>query len=185
MTISLAVALGGAVIRLACYAGAGGNFFSLAFGQALIGLANVRMLVEAFTHASNLSRQWAKSMLASSLPGGYLLAQLTYQIIFTREDAYIDKIPTALWKIETYMGVQAFLILPIFIAHLCLKRKWSYSLETDNETFREFLAVILKRKRSLIILTFAIGLYLQAFYLQVLKWPHLTNQFNFTQVIPN
>lgn len=32
------------------------------------------------------------------------------------------------------------------------------------------------------MLTFAIGLYLQAFYLQVLKWPHLTNQFNFTQV---
>jgi hypothetical protein len=32
------------------------------------------------------------------------------------------------------------------------------------------------------MLTFAIGLYLQAFYQQVLKWPHLTNQFNFTQV---
>jgi len=40
----------------------------------LVGLANVRMLVEAFTHASNLNRQWAKSMLASTLPGGYLLA---------------------------------------------------------------------------------------------------------------
>jgi hypothetical protein len=78
------------------------------------------------------------------------------------------------------MGVQAFLILAIMIAHLCLKRRWSYRLETDNETFKEFLAVIFKRKRSLIMLTFAIGLYLQAFYLQVLKWPHFTNQFNFT-----
>jgi hypothetical protein len=35
------------------------------------------------------------------------------------------------------------------------------------------------------MLALAIGLYLQAFYLQVLKWPHLTNQFNFTQVIIN
>jgi hypothetical protein len=74
MSITLAVALGGALIRLACYAGAGGNFFSMALGQVLIGLANARMLVESFTHASNLNRQWAKSMLASSLPGGYLLA---------------------------------------------------------------------------------------------------------------
>jgi hypothetical protein len=83
------------------------------------------------------------------------------------------------------MGVQTFLILVILIAHLCLKNRWSYSLETDNESFREFLAVILKRKKSLIMLALAIGLYLQAFYLQVLKWPHLTNQFNFTPVIIN
>ena len=74
MTITLAVALAGALIRLACHAGPGGNFISLALGQVLVGLANVRMLVEAFTHASNLNRQWAKSMLASTLPGGYLLA---------------------------------------------------------------------------------------------------------------
>ena len=56
MTITLAVALAGALIRLASYAGIGGNFFSLAIGQMIIGLANVRMLLEAFTHASNLNR---------------------------------------------------------------------------------------------------------------------------------
>lgn len=56
MTITLAVALAGALIRLACYAGIGGNFFSLALGQMIIGLANVRMMLEAFTHASNLNR---------------------------------------------------------------------------------------------------------------------------------
>ena len=83
------------------------------------------------------------------------------------------------------MAVQAFLILVILVAHLCLKNRWNYSLESENESFREFLAVIIKRKKSLIMLTFATGLYLQAFYLQVLKWPHLTNQFNFTQVIIN
>jgi hypothetical protein len=83
------------------------------------------------------------------------------------------------------MGVQAFLILVIFVAHLCLKNRWNYSLESEKESFKEFLVVIIKRKRSLIMLAFAIGLYLQAFYLQVLKWPHLTNQFNFTQVIIN
>ena len=74
MTITLAIALIGSLIRLVALAGKDGNYFSLGLGHVLIGLANVRMLFEAFTHASNLNRYWSKLMCASTIPGGYLIA---------------------------------------------------------------------------------------------------------------
>ena len=105
MTITLTVALVGSLIRLASYVGSEGNYFSLGLGHLIIGLANIRLLLDAFTHASNLNRNWTKLMVTSSIPGGYLLAQLAYQIIFTRKDAYIDHAQIGLKKIEIYMGV--------------------------------------------------------------------------------
>jgi len=74
MVFTLAFALIGSIIRLAAFAEINGNYFSISFGHALIGIANILSLLDAYTHESNLDSNWTKLMIASGLPGGYLLS---------------------------------------------------------------------------------------------------------------
>ena len=72
MIYAIGLAFIGSLIRLVAVAGKNGNYISIGVGQVLIGLANIRFLLELLTEASNLKKEWTKIMVASSIPGGYI-----------------------------------------------------------------------------------------------------------------
>lgn len=132
-------------------------------------------------------------MIVSSIPFGFLLSELLSKIVLTRRDSYFQNSVNTQIKIEILLAVQSFMMLVCGITGFVVRATTpgavkeeikEKSAESPHIKILEGLKVIFKEEKKALIIIASIAFYIGAYYLQLLKWPHIANQFHFTQVMP-
>jgi len=179
---SLALGFVGSIVRLAAYQGA--TFETFAAGHVIIGIATIIFMIQVALNENTLQL----TTVMSTLPAGYLLSQLLTQIIFTKESSYLTHADESVWKLEIYMAVQSVLILASLVyAFIHSKNENIYVtnvivLAETTPSFKTGLTTVFKTNKNVLFIILSFGLFYSSFVLQLQKWVHISNQFNFTPV---
>jgi cyanate permease len=90
------------------------------------------------------------------------------------------------WKLEIYMGVQSILILVSLVYAFILSKQdqvEKYVVEvTQLSSFKNGFIAVFKTNKNLMFIIIGFALVYCSFFLQLQKWVHISNQFNFTPV---
>eukprot|EP00347_Sterkiella_histriomuscorum_P020788 403336457 len=192
----------GSLLRIISVAGGEyGTFWLLALGQAFIGLSIVSILLiqlqrlhQPSSSQTNIMNIFNVNLIVLSQFGGIFLSQFLYQAIFVKSDSFFYKSASAHRKNVIYNVIQTGLVIVTAILYLLINRKYQKNQSVEiadnhgqdqNQIYK--LSVTQKLKITLsngvnYLMMMSFGFINAAFFLQLMKWRHIANQFNFTQV---
>lgn len=117
--------------------------------------------------------------LLGCTPLGYLIAMILFKALFTRQDAHFDRAEEASTKLIIYYGIQSVAVFAL----LLYRRLRVPEEKLGNEASScEILTKANKTKRKIFLIVLSFALMFSAYYLHLIKWPHITNQFSYTHV---